>query len=263
MHGPGLRPGAVPVPPLDKVCGTGWTRCAGRDRPAGRLVHCPGERRPAFCAGASDQEEPHVPPFPAACLRGGSGRRHPGRLRGARGLRRARRPGRTRQLRHRPHPALRQLAALHRHRRRGRVEAAHPGRLLAADRDLRHVHRGDQRQRRVLREDQPRADEPPGDRPGPDRHQRLDGGPLRPARLGPGDGPRQAAERRQVPRPTAAFSRLRRGSAAQRPLAVRDHRHRLQPQEARPRDPVHRRPVGRRPPAGSPCSPGSTSRSRC
>ena len=67
--------------------------------------------------------------------------------------------------------------------------AAHPGRLRAAHRDLRHVHRGDQRQRRVLRQDQPGADEPPEHRPRPDRHQRLDVRPVRTAGLGPGDGP--------------------------------------------------------------------------
>ena len=70
---------------------------------------------------------------------------------------------------------LRQLAALHRHGRRRRDQAQDPRGLHREVRDGRQLLRGDQRQRRVLRDDPAGARWRPGQRLGHRRPDRLDG----------------------------------------------------------------------------------------
>ena len=103
----------------------------------------------------------------------------------ARKARRGRRRfGRRRRRRRQDAPDL-QLAALHR-------QADGAG-LREGDRDQDRVHRGHQRQRRVLRQDRRAAQAEPEHRPRHHRADRLDGRPPHRPRL------RRAARRRQVP----------------------------------------------------------------
>ena len=79
-------------------------------------------------------------------------------------------------------PRLGELAGLHRYRRGHRRLPDHQG-LRGRDRDHRQLHRGDQRQRGVLRDHPARSGRRPIDRLRPDRADRLDDRAPDPARL--------------------------------------------------------------------------------
>ena len=125
-----------------------------------------------------------------------------------------------------------QLAALHRQADRARLREGHGHQ----DR----VHRGHQRQRRVLRQDRRAAQAEPEHRPRHHRAHRLDGGPHDQSRL------RGPARRRQVPQQGEPGRQregreLRSGPQVQRAVAVGHDRRRLQPEEDRPRAHQHQR----------------------
>ena len=102
------------------------------------------------------------------------------------------------------------------------------------------VHRGHQRQRRVLRQDRRAAQAEPEHRPRHRRAHRLDGGPDDQSRL------RRPARRRQVPQQGEPGRQregreLRPGPQVQRAVALGHDRRRVQPEEDRPRAHQHQR----------------------
>ena len=133
-------------------------------------------------------------------------------------------------LRHREETRLLQLAAVHGRGRQGRVQAAEPRRVHHEDRHPGDLHRGHQRQQRVLRQGAEPARRLPEHRPGHHRADRLDGGPDDPARLDPEAGPGEDPERAGQPASVAAQPPLRHGEPDLHPVAVRPRRAGLQRQ---------------------------------
>ena len=118
-----------------------------------------------------------------------------------------------------------QLAALHR-------PQGHQG-LREAVRRRPALRRGHQRQQRVLRQGPPAARAGRADGPRPRRADGLDGRALDPPRLPRADRQAQHAERAEEPDRGPAQPGLRQGPHVHGAVAVRHHRHRLQPQGRR------------------------------
>ena len=122
------------------------------------------------------------------------------------------RQGREGHERHREGRQLVELARVHR-RLRGREEPAHPRRLHQEDRHQGQLHRGLQRQRRVLRQGAPAARGRPGHRARRLVQHRLDGRPPHPPGLRPEARHREHPQR-QEPRGVAQGRRVRPGPRA-------------------------------------------------
>ena len=117
-------------------------------------------------------------------------------------------------------------------RRRQRETPPHARRVRQTHRDQGQVHRGHQRQRRVLREAQAAARGGPGHRTRPHMRHRLAGRPAHPLRLGAEAGRVQPAARVRQSLPAVPYARLGPGTRVLVPLDRYLHGHRLQQEGA-------------------------------
>ena len=122
------------------------------------------------------------------------------------------------------------------------IDKATPKGWQKAENAQAQLHRGHQRERRVLRQGPPAARGRAGHRPRPRRAHRLDGGAL--GRRGLHGEDRQAQRpQREEPAPRAAAPGLRPQPRLHAALAVGHHGHRLQPEEDGRQAHEHQRPV--------------------